>query len=85
MMNVTQQVAWQSVVKNPELWSAFVEFCNRQAEASLLQQDEEALNLDSTRTFEDRVLRIIQLTAERRVYSELCQRFLNEIHKGSEP
>ena len=83
-MNLTQQVAWQAVIKNPELWSAFVEFCQTQADSVLAQQDEEALDLESGRTYADRVLRIIKLTAERRVYSELPERFLGEIRKGSQ-
>lgn len=83
-MNLTQQVAWQAVVKNPELWSAFVEFCETQAREALTRQDEEALDVTSGTGFSDRVLGIIRLTAERHVYSELPRKFLDEINKAGD-
>lgn len=83
-MTLTAKVAWQAAVKNPELWGAFRDFCAAEAAHSLEAQDEEALNPNATINYSERVLRIVQLTAERRVYSELPERFLQTIHSADE-
>ena len=77
-MTLDAQEKWRAIAKNPELWGSLKEFCQQRASEILIAQDEDALS-ESNEDYGNRVMRVVQLTAQRHVYAAFVQEFNDAI------